>query len=495
MKQIGLFVMLMLGLLSAGIAQQADSVAPRLTVVAHELCASLTWQRSDSVAGATYIVYLRYPSAEEFDSIGTTADTSFEYCMPRQVCGDTVLFRIGYVIKDSIVAWSETAGESFDDQSPTTSCRANCVSIDEASQQIMLSWHPSPDADIMGYYICSGNPCTDYDTVWGRLDTTYICADHGAEEEHLYRILAFDSCFRASALTPYLGNMVLNATTTPCSRTVVLRWNEYQNMRGGVAYYMVETEMGAATRRDTIAPQDSKILNITVADSISIITSTVTAIGNDTTIRARSNSKVVNLDAIDSAQYIIIGSCGYDMSTAAIVLEIEIDSAFHPEYLTIFRSADSLDDFEEVATIAYNSGNGLIRYDDHGINLLQASQYTYRIGVWDRCGKRLKLSPPCTATLPSTDTRGVIFPNVITPSRIDNNLFCPSLRFVDMAYYRLYIYNRSGMLVFQTSDPARCWDGRHHGHELPQGVYTYLLRCRYIDGTLGLHQGTVLIME
>ena len=59
MKQIGLFVMLMLGLLSAGIAQQADSVAPRLTVVAHELCASLTWQRSDSVAGATYIVYLR----------------------------------------------------------------------------------------------------------------------------------------------------------------------------------------------------------------------------------------------------------------------------------------------------------------------------------------------------------------------------------------------------------------------------------------------------
>lgn len=494
MKQTGLLALLLLCLLSPIAAQQNDSVVPRLSVVGHDLCASLSWQRSTTYAGATHKIFLRYPSADEYDSIGATADTVFDYCIPRQVCGDTVMFRIAYCLKDSIAEWGEAAGERFDDPSPTSPCKANCASVDEASQQIVLSWHPSPDPDIMGYYICAGNPCTDYDTVWGRLDTTYICADHSANDENLYRILAFDSCFRASALTPYLGNLVLRAATTPCSRTATLSWNAYQNMRGGVAYYVVETRIGQSLRHDTIAPTEPLTLDITTGDSIAVITSTVTAVGNNAPLFARSNSKVIDFDAIDSAHYIIIGSCGYDMEKAAIVLEIEIDSAFHPDYLILYRATDSNDN-EAIATIAYISANGLLTYEDRNINLLQASQYTYRVGVMDRCGTRQKLSAPCTATLPSTETRGAIFPNVIMPSRIDNNRFCPSLRFVDASYYNLYIYNRAGMLVFHTSDPSCCWDGRHNGHELSQGVYTYLLRCRYIDGSLGLQYGTVLILE
>ena len=46
------------------------------------------------------------------------------------------------------------------------------ATVDEATQQIVLTWHPSADPHAMGYHICTGSPCLDYDTVFNRYDTS-----------------------------------------------------------------------------------------------------------------------------------------------------------------------------------------------------------------------------------------------------------------------------------------------------------------------------------
>ena len=52
------------------------------------------------------------------------------------------------------------------------------ATVDETSRQIVLSWTPSADTQAMGYHICTGNPCLDYDTVFGRSSDSYVCQDH-----------------------------------------------------------------------------------------------------------------------------------------------------------------------------------------------------------------------------------------------------------------------------------------------------------------------------
>ena len=42
-----------------------------------------------------------------------------------------------------------------------TLCPGWLATVDESSQQIVLSWRPSPDSTVMGYHICTGTPCVD----------------------------------------------------------------------------------------------------------------------------------------------------------------------------------------------------------------------------------------------------------------------------------------------------------------------------------------------
>ena len=471
----------------------AQSETMGVTVTADSLCATLSWECPPTVTADHYVIFRRLPNEMDFDSVATSNTTSMRYCLTRQVCGDTVLFRIEARTADGeTTAMSAVAGDSFDDPSPTTACQPNCVTVDSAGQHIVLSWHPSPDADIMGYYICSGNPCMEYDTVWGRFDTTYICLDHDARQQHSYRVLAFDSCYRASPLTPYLNNLVLNASSAPCSRTATLSWNTYDNMPSGLRGYAV-----SISYNDTLALSDTLASDIvtytfTAPDSINAFAATVSALAADSSVTATSNRVVHLFDTIDSALYLRITRCEYDISEGAVMVEGMVDSTYETDYYTLYRSTNRSTSTPIARLTADNSGN--VSYADYDINLLLSTRYTYTIVSHDRCGLREKWSDSATADIPPADTRGAIFPNIITPNADGNRTFCPSLRFVDRTHYDLYIYNRMGLLVFHSSNPKECWDGTRNGTPLPQGTYAYLLHIGYIDTTIETKKGTVMII-
>jgi hypothetical protein len=110
------------------------------------------------------------------------------------------------------------------------------ATVDSATQQIMLRWQPSDETATMGYHICTGNPCLDCDTVFGRLNTSYICVDHDPLEQHSYRLHVFDSSYNPSPLTPSFGNVVLEAEVPDCETTVRCHWSHYTGFPRPLGY-------------------------------------------------------------------------------------------------------------------------------------------------------------------------------------------------------------------------------------------------------------------
>lgn len=70
------------------------------------------------------------------------------------------------------------------------------------------------------------------------------------------------------------------------------------------------------------------------------------------------------------------------------------------------------------------------------------------------------------------------FPNVFTPGSEDANAKFKLYTINAYEIFHIYIYNRFGQLVYDSSDPAFEWDGTMgDGSFCPQGTYTYI--CRY----------------
>lgn len=67
-------------------------------------------------------------------------------------------------------------------------------------------------------------------------------------------------------------------------------------------------------------------------------------------------------------------------------------------------------------------------------------------------------------------------PNVFTPNRSDNNLF--RVYGKNLADYEIFIFQRWGMFVFHSTDPAEPWDGTYKGIPCQQGTYAYVIHYR-----------------
>ena len=64
-------------------------------------------------------------------------------------------------------------------------------------------------------------------------------------------------------------------------------------------------------------------------------------------------------------------------------------------------------------------------------------------------------------------------PNVFTPNgdRINDRLIAKTSGLVEKVDFKLF--NRNGLLIFQTEDPRINWDGYYNGRLVSPGVYYY----------------------
>lgn len=80
-----------------------------------------------------------------------------------------------------------------------------------------------------------------------------------------------------------------------------------------------------------------------------------------------------------------------------------------------------------------------------------------------------------------------------TPATIDQFFFPPVTEQVDK--YKLQIFNRWGVLIFQSNDIMKGWDGYYKGRLVKQGVYVWLVEGKYSNGKPFRMSGDVTVLH
>ena len=488
--RVGEVVLLLLLLFPVFETWAQDSLRITLYYVPSHQVGYLEW---NALSGdVTYSLYRHLPGESEYGLCATLADTHYYDTLHRVVCADTV----GYFLQAGALR-SDTVGLYYEDNVPTAPCRLRVAEVcDSLREHILLSWYASRDTDVMGYYICMGNPCRDFDTVWGRTNTSYHCDTAlNPHDEHSFRILAFDSCFQASPLTPYYHNPVLRLSAEPCSRTVHARWNRYIHMPDSVATYILWYRLVGAdstTLHHTGFPAESCpfAYDLEVPDlDILAVEMRVSAVGHGDSLGAHSCWERLDFDRGDTAAWLRIAGAEYDESLPAITLTFDVDSSFagDEDYLMRASAADTL--FRPIATLSSPAP-----YTDLDVNRA-ALHYTYRLDAPDLCRQRVTRSDTLGVGLPPVGEIMAFFPSVIRPGDPENGLFCPQYLSPLAAGYSLGIYNRLGERVFHTTALTDCWDGTHQGAPLPQGTYVYRASVRHADGSEKIYLGNITLLR
>lgn len=456
----------------------------------------LSW---NSVSTAdTYQVFRHYPDEDRYTLCAATPDTHFTDTLHRVICGDTVGYYVGVITPDTTIH-SDTVGIYYQDNLPTTPCRLRVATIDTTSGRILLTWYPSPDTDVMGYYICMGSPCRDFDTVWGRLNTQYLCPDTLSDSiEYSFRVLAFDSCFQASPLTPYYHNPVLHIEAPSCSRDMHFSWNRYINMPDSVVSYCVCYSIAGSdtVHRYCTPPEGPYDFDTTIsALEIGAVTAWLEVLGRSASLKSVTRPRTFHFEYGDTADYLSVREAVYDETIPAITVTLAVDSTYRGDEYYLLRSSDADTLFRRVATLPgsdFVGGRGL--YVDRDIKRT-VERYTYLLEAPDICHQRTTRSDTLSVTLPPVGEITAFFPNCIIYNHPEVGSFCPVYLSPLADGYSLEIFSRWGNQVFHTDRLGDCWDGTSEGEPLPQGAYVYLARCKHADGSVKLYKGTVLLLK
>ena len=361
--------------------------------------------------------------------------------------------------------------------------------------QIVLSWTPSTDSNVMGYHICTGTPCLDYDTIFGRTSCDYICLDHNPLERHTYRIHVFDSAYNVSALTPSFGNIVLSAAVPQCSTEVTASWTPYVGMPGGVSSYQLWAKLEPLEEtfsfRYGTDSAGTLAYQFDIDDRVTRVWLKVHAVGFPDTItggRLVSQSNVVAVArlTVDSSAFLYVNTVTYDSVTTSIHLTFSADTSYQPDHYTLWRSVDG-SPWIPITTLPLP----LDSYTDYDVNPFD-SLHCYRISVTDACDMNEKYSAVQCVVTPDPPSPAVAIPNTVLVGNPDNGTFLPWFRGLKGDLFEMYIYNRQGILVYSTTDPTIGWTP---SATTSQGVYTYAIRCRYNTNTIKTYTGTILVLK
>ena len=89
----------------------------------------------------------------------------------------------------------------------------------------------------------------------------------------------------------------------------------------------------------------------------------------------------------------------------------------------------------------------------------------------------------------------VFVPNSFTPNNDPVNGVFRIIYNEDVISGEYSIFDRWGTLIFSSADLNIGWDGTIDGKDVPQGVYTYILRYKYLPGRSATQSGAILLIR
>lgn len=136
----------------------------------------------------------------------------------------------------------------------------------------------------------------------------------------------------------------------------------------------------------------------------------------------------------------------------------------------------------------------LVRFtgEEVGYTFNQAGEYTAQLEVSDRTGECSDNSNVFTIKI--TDSF-LDVPNAFSPGTTPgiNDEF--RVAYKSIVNYKCWIFNRWGVEMFHSTNPAVGWDGKKGGKYVPPGVYFYVIEAKGSDGRAWNKKGSINILR
>lgn len=262
------------------------------------------------------------------------------------------------------------------------------------------------------------------------------------------------------------------------------------------------------------AESNFKIMRSTVADSgVFVQVGAVSSQGaspityTDTDVLTDNKSYYYKVISVDS--------CGLDglvSNTAkSILLTIVTDRVLITNSLTwndyefwdgnvvsydIYRAVDGVWEGSPIASFPY-VGIGVNGYVDDVSELTEGQGvFSYYIEATEGGGATFSFTERSISnTAEAYQDSKVFIPNAFFPDGIHNTRFKPVTKYVKLEGYDFRVFNRMGLVVFETTELNEGWDGTYKGKVSAFGVYVYMVRFKSTKGEYIDRKGSVTLMR
>jgi hypothetical protein len=357
------------------------------------------------------LVQLEFPQGtwSQVDQVDALAD---HYQQVISICEDSLTYRIAVQDQLGCVSYSSLAGDVFADVTAPTPPNMTTVSVDTATNQVVLDWDPSPEGDTDGYIIffIDGNNNYIIDTIYGQNNTTYVWDNSsGGTNPESYTVAAFDTCLTGNPAAPNTSatkpaHTSIHATTAydRCDAQCLISWTPYIGW-DVVTYELYSTFNGGPPV--LLATLPASTYNYVHEDLVPFSTYcyVVRAVGDSTDMRSLSNlvCQTTDYPALPQNNYLRVATVVADDH---IVVVDSVDQSASVRRYRLERTNNG-GPWEEVATQP-GSMSPTVVFNDEDVQTALRS-YTYHVIVEDSCGVQTLTSNEGTSILliaePGTD--------------------------------------------------------------------------------------------
>lgn len=336
--------------------------------------------------GSYYHLYREYPAGvwTLYDSIpyGTnfyvdtitlcSAQLNYQIVLPNSPCDYT----------------SNIVGDVLEDMITPDIPNIYQVSIDTATNQVVITWDQNAQEDTYGYvvYTLDNNGfVVPFDTVWGISNTTYSYNTLTDGGPLTYTVAAFDSCWTTTVPPTYQtsAKALLNTTTflstslDICANEVTLSWTAYEGWSGIDHYEIYVQKNGGNWVNIGSTSANSYVVSVEQASDYCFVVEAHEGSGP----RSFTNKvcMYVPLPIPPSINYLQVAT----VNGSDIQLTHYIDYTTNVSEISIQRQ-DFQGNFEEIARLPVSSAT--VSYTDTEVDV-DVYSYIYRVQVYDSCGK------------------------------------------------------------------------------------------------------------
>lgn len=306
------------------------------------------------------------------------------------ICSDSVLYKIELENDNGCVSRSNQVLHVVGDTQIPNMPDLQRISVEENAQQIFLEWIPSTSDDVMGYVVCSGDPCVTLDTIWGADVSSYTCENCSAEQINSLAVMAFDTCFNTSLRTDRHSNVVLSAQRENCSDKVKFSWNEYEGF-DVLRYEIYKKENNSAFT--LVGNTQGLNYELTINPTIPNYEFYVLAVGANN-ITSKSNSEVLTISSAQQPEFVEIRKVSVKDKNQGVDLEFFVDADIVVNKYRLKR-AENGGEYKVIANIPY-TGNNTVQYTDNISLENNKNDYSYIFEAPDACNLVYKASRPAS---------------------------------------------------------------------------------------------------